>query len=90
MAVELSEPATRLGRSHHLFRLANGDDGYLVAPDAWGESQPPSLEAMVWIDPATVAAWRDSVLGRRPADTHSGRRLNRCACSRRLTNNFLG
>lgn len=67
LAAELSEPATRLGRSHHIMRLADGSDGYLVAPDTWGDAQPPSLEMMVWIDTATTTAWKDSALGKRPA-----------------------
>ncbi len=68
LAAELSEPAVGLGRRHHLLRLADGSDGYVVAPDAWGEAQPPSIEAMVWLDTAAVAAWRSSTVGRRPGD----------------------
>jgi all-trans-retinol 13,14-reductase len=66
LAASLDRPATVLGRSHHFLRLADGGDAYAVAPDLWEPGLPPSLEAMVWIPAADMAAWRDSRLGKRP------------------------
>jgi all-trans-retinol 13,14-reductase len=68
LAATLTRSAVELGASHHFLRLDDGRDLYLVAPDQWDPGLPPSLEAMVWIDPAEVAAWRASRLGQRPAE----------------------
>ena len=66
LAASLSAPAHALGRSHHLLRLRDGGDAYVVAPDRWTAGGPALLEALVWVDPAEVAAWRSSRLGARP------------------------
>jgi all-trans-retinol 13,14-reductase len=66
LALELDRPLVEAGRRHHLFRLADGGDAYLVAPDRWEDGLPPCIEAMVWVPVAETAPWRASVLGRRP------------------------
>ena len=65
LAAELAQPLERLGRSHHLFRLDDGSDCYVVAPDLWEGNGTPRLEAMLWIPVDDVAAWRSSSFGKR-------------------------
>lgn len=68
VSAALARSAHEMGRSHHLLRLPEGDDCYAVAADRWQQDLPPSLEIMCWLDTARTAAWRQSRLGRRPAD----------------------
>ncbi|TVR42918.1 MAG: NAD(P)/FAD-dependent oxidoreductase [Planctomycetota bacterium] len=65
LAARLDSSAEELGRRHHLLRLADGGDVYLVAPDRWQEGIVPCLEAMLWVPVDQVAAFRQTRLGAR-------------------------
>ncbi|MBA2482519.1 MAG: NAD(P)/FAD-dependent oxidoreductase [Planctomycetes bacterium] len=71
----LSRPPLELGRRHHFARMttAENPDGdlYYLSPSnfhdqAEDQARNPYLEAMLWVPCDAVAAWRDSVAGKRP------------------------
>ena len=74
LAMKLTQPALQFGNRHHFFRLEDGSDAYVVAPDNWlAESTggPHQLEAMVWVPVTETSSWSATSLGRRgPAYLH--------------------
>ena len=90
LAAELSCRAQVLGRSHHLLRLADGGDAYVVAPDCWEAGLPPCLEAMVWVPVAEVSAWRSSRLGRRDPAYRVWKEAQRARLLQALEQRFPG
>jgi phytoene dehydrogenase-like protein len=68
----LSRVPESLGSCHHFARTSDDADLYFIAPSNFyppgPHAPPPYLEAMLWVDPSHVAAWRSSPKGRRAED----------------------
>ena len=71
----LSAAPTELGRSHHFAQMKGSNDLYYLSPsNFYDEEKLPYLEAMVWISGDSVAQWRGTAKGKRPADYEAWKR----------------